>query len=152
MYIYIIKNWKTSAVSTTDWMVETQLCKLRGASDIHPSWGRVTHSLQSHNGCFAPFRFRFRVCYFCFFNGVPSLLEGTEPYVAAKPPAPLQRIYTISCDGKNICDTWGCEVQLGLDLTATELSVPKYSERFDWLLMYKRSLYLGSDPHVVQIR
>ena len=23
------KSWKTSAVSTTDWMVETQLCKLR---------------------------------------------------------------------------------------------------------------------------
>ena len=28
-----IKKWKTSAVSTTDWMVETQLCKLRGTSD-----------------------------------------------------------------------------------------------------------------------
>ena len=28
-----IKNWKTSAVSTTDWMVETQLCKLRDTSD-----------------------------------------------------------------------------------------------------------------------
>ena len=25
-----IKSWKTSAVSTTVWMVETQLCKLRG--------------------------------------------------------------------------------------------------------------------------
>ena len=30
---YFIKNWKTSAVSTTVWMVETQLCKLRGTSD-----------------------------------------------------------------------------------------------------------------------
>ena len=29
-----IKSWKTSAVSTTVWMVETQLCKLRGTSDI----------------------------------------------------------------------------------------------------------------------
>ena len=28
-----IKNRKTSAVSTTDWMVETQLCKLRGTSE-----------------------------------------------------------------------------------------------------------------------
>ena len=28
-----IKSRKTSAVSTTDWMVETQLCKLRGTSD-----------------------------------------------------------------------------------------------------------------------
>ena len=27
------KSWKTSAVSTTDWMVETQLCNLRGTSD-----------------------------------------------------------------------------------------------------------------------
>ena len=31
---YFIKSWKTSAVSTTMWMVETQLCKLRGTSDI----------------------------------------------------------------------------------------------------------------------
>ena len=30
---FILKKWKTSAVSTTDWMVETQLCKLRGTSD-----------------------------------------------------------------------------------------------------------------------
>ena len=30
---YFIKSWKTSAVSTTVWMVETQLCKLRGTSD-----------------------------------------------------------------------------------------------------------------------
>ena len=29
----IIISWKTSAVSTTVWMVETQLCKLRGTSD-----------------------------------------------------------------------------------------------------------------------
>ena len=29
-FIFVIKSWKTSAVSTTDWMVETQLCKLRG--------------------------------------------------------------------------------------------------------------------------
>ena len=28
-----IKSWKTSAVSTTVWMVETQFCKLRGTSD-----------------------------------------------------------------------------------------------------------------------
>ena len=28
-----VKSWKTSAVSTTVWMVETQLCKLRGTSD-----------------------------------------------------------------------------------------------------------------------
>ena len=28
-----IKSWKTSAVTTTVWMVETQLCKLRGTSD-----------------------------------------------------------------------------------------------------------------------
>ena len=27
------KKWKMSAVSTTDWTVETQLCKLRGTSD-----------------------------------------------------------------------------------------------------------------------
>ena len=27
---FFIKSWKTSAVSTTMWMVETQLCKLRG--------------------------------------------------------------------------------------------------------------------------
>ena len=26
------KNWKTSAVTMTNWMVETQLCKLRGTS------------------------------------------------------------------------------------------------------------------------
>ena len=26
------KKWKTSAVSTTDWMIDTQLCKLRGTS------------------------------------------------------------------------------------------------------------------------
>ena len=30
---YYIRSWKTSAVSTTVWMVETQLCKLRGTSD-----------------------------------------------------------------------------------------------------------------------
>ena len=29
----VIKSWKTSAVSSTVWMVETQLCKLRGTSD-----------------------------------------------------------------------------------------------------------------------
>ena len=33
------ENWKTSAVSTTDWMVETQLRKLRGTSDT--SFGRA---------------------------------------------------------------------------------------------------------------
>ena len=31
--IFLIKSWKTSAVSTTVWMVETKLCKLRGTSD-----------------------------------------------------------------------------------------------------------------------
>ena len=31
--IFLMKSWKTKAVSTTDWMVETQLCKLRGTSD-----------------------------------------------------------------------------------------------------------------------
>ena len=31
--IGLIKSWKTSAVSTTVWMIETQLCKLRGTSD-----------------------------------------------------------------------------------------------------------------------
>ena len=30
------KNWKTSAVSATDWMIETQLCKLRGT--WHVRW------------------------------------------------------------------------------------------------------------------
>ena len=30
---FFIKSWKTSAVSTTVWMVDTQLCKLRGTSD-----------------------------------------------------------------------------------------------------------------------
>ena len=29
-----IKCWKTSAVSTTVWMIETRLCKLRGTSDV----------------------------------------------------------------------------------------------------------------------
>ena len=38
-----IKNWKTSAVSTTDWMVETQLCKLRDTSDTFV--GRACHFL-----------------------------------------------------------------------------------------------------------
>ena len=32
-----ITKWKTSAVSTTDWMVETQLCKLRSTSDTFVS-------------------------------------------------------------------------------------------------------------------
>ena len=27
------KSWKTSSVSTTDWMVETQFCKLHGTSE-----------------------------------------------------------------------------------------------------------------------
>ena len=31
--VFSIKKWKTSAVITTDWIVETQLCKLRGTSD-----------------------------------------------------------------------------------------------------------------------
>ena len=30
---FLVKKWKTSAVSTTDWIVETQLCKRRGTSD-----------------------------------------------------------------------------------------------------------------------
>ena len=30
---YFLIFWETSAVSTTDWMVKTQLCKLRGTSD-----------------------------------------------------------------------------------------------------------------------
>ena len=33
LIILFIKSWKTSAVSTTVGMVETQLCKLRGTSD-----------------------------------------------------------------------------------------------------------------------
>ena len=33
-FFNFIKSWKTSAVSTTVWMVETQLCKLRGTSDM----------------------------------------------------------------------------------------------------------------------
>ena len=32
-YMFLSKNLKMSAVSTTDWMVETQLCKLRGTLD-----------------------------------------------------------------------------------------------------------------------
>ena len=32
-FFLFIKNWKTSAVSTIDWMVETQLCELRSTSD-----------------------------------------------------------------------------------------------------------------------
>ena len=32
---YLKKNWKTSAVSTTVWMVETQLCKLRGTCNTN---------------------------------------------------------------------------------------------------------------------
>ena len=44
---YILKSWKTPAVSTTDWMVETQLCKLRGTSYIrHAHWARL---------CYGPF-------------------------------------------------------------------------------------------------
>ena len=34
----LVQNWKTSAVSTTAWMVETQLCKLRGTSDIYTNY------------------------------------------------------------------------------------------------------------------
>ena len=37
-YFFFIKNWKTSAVSTTMWMVEIQLCKLRGTSDIYTNY------------------------------------------------------------------------------------------------------------------
>ena len=32
------KSRKTSAVSATDWMIETQLCKLRGTSDTFVRW------------------------------------------------------------------------------------------------------------------
>ena len=35
----VIKSWKTSAVSTTVWMVETQLCKLRGTWDTFVKYG-----------------------------------------------------------------------------------------------------------------
>ena len=42
---YFIKSWKTSAVSTTVWMVETQLRKLRGTS--HTFVGRVYFILRS---------------------------------------------------------------------------------------------------------
>ena len=31
--VFFCKNWKTSAVSTTDWMVEAKLCKVRDTSD-----------------------------------------------------------------------------------------------------------------------
>ena len=40
--LFYKKNWKTSAVSTTDWMVETQLCKLRGTSR-HVRWACLFH-------------------------------------------------------------------------------------------------------------
>ena len=48
-HIYsFIKSWKTSAVSTTVWMVETQLCKLRGPSDIYTNYrSRVFYVLSS---------------------------------------------------------------------------------------------------------
>ena len=39
---YLKKKWKTSAVSTTVWMVETQLCKLRGTCNTNnPSRSRT---------------------------------------------------------------------------------------------------------------
>ena len=38
-YIFWQQNEKTSAVSTTDWIVETQLCRLRGTS--HTFVGRA---------------------------------------------------------------------------------------------------------------
>ena len=37
MNLFQINNWKTLPVSTTDWMVETQLCKLRDASNTFVS-------------------------------------------------------------------------------------------------------------------
>ena len=43
--LIVVKSWKTSAVSTTDWMVEAQLCKLRGTSDTFV--GRVYSILRS---------------------------------------------------------------------------------------------------------
>ena len=36
---HFIKSWKTSAVSTTVWMVGTQPCKLRGTSDAFVKYG-----------------------------------------------------------------------------------------------------------------
>ena len=35
---FFTKSWKTSAVSTPVWMVETQLCKLRGTSRVRIIW------------------------------------------------------------------------------------------------------------------
>ena len=36
---FLVKSWKTSNVSATVWMVETQRCKLRGTSDTFvPIW------------------------------------------------------------------------------------------------------------------
>ena len=42
---FLIKSWKTSAVSRTVWMVETQLCKLRGTSDTFV-FKKHTHTYQ----------------------------------------------------------------------------------------------------------
>ena len=44
-YIYFL-NWKTPAVSTTDWMLETQLCKLRNTRHVRRTcliYTRVFH-------------------------------------------------------------------------------------------------------------
>ena len=63
-----IKKWKTSAVSTTDLIVETQLCKLRGALDVcfiydmvfvnytwlrHKFYGRSFARVQPFGNCHA---------------------------------------------------------------------------------------------------
>ena len=47
--IDLIKSWKTSAVGTTVWMVETQLCKLRG-NDFIFHYKNVERSINApHN-------------------------------------------------------------------------------------------------------
>ena len=75
----LYKKWKTSAVSTTDWMVETQLCKLRGTSDtfvgraysvFHTEYGVCELTLRY--GCWYPvsqiLRKVVRACSFGFKN------------------------------------------------------------------------------------
>ena len=51
IYIYIlIKSWKTSAVNTTVWMVETQLCKLRGTSYCTENFRQLVCVGTAHGG------------------------------------------------------------------------------------------------------
>ena len=52
VYTYIF--WKTSAVSTTDWMVETQLCKLRGTSDTYIRVTKITCERWQRSGPIRP--------------------------------------------------------------------------------------------------